>query len=622
MTTRPIADYAFLSDCRSGALVSCDGSIDWLCVPRFDSPSVFARLLDDDGGHFRVGVADVEKVSRRYLDGTLVLATTWQTATGTVTVTDALAVGAGERGHDLGRDAPHALLRHAVCDQGQVELEVEFAPRPEYGLTRPLLSAEDRGVSTRGGPDRLSLATDVPLAVGAGTAAGRVTLTAGDHASFALQWSPAWKQRQPDRWNPDAVADRLDDTVAAWQSWAGQHQGYDGPWRGLVRFSGAVLQGLTFQPTGAIVAAPTTSLPETIGGVRNWDYRYAWLRDASMTLDALWVAACPDEAGAFLDWLVGAAAVDLRNDAPIQIMYGIAGEHDLAERTLDHLGGWRDSRPVRVGNGAHGQRQLDVYGEVLDAVLRLRSHVLPLDETTRRFLIDLADAAAHEWQEPDQGIWEVRGGPRRFLHSTLMCWVALDRALQLADDLDPGDDTLTRWSSERAAIRTVIEDDGYHRGVGAFTQALGTDVLDASALRIPIVGFLSANDERVRSTIAAVEDRLSDDGGLVFRYRHNDDLPGDEGAFLLCTFWLAHAHALAGNIERARDVFETAVSVRNDVDLLAEEFSDGQLLGNFPQAFSHVGLIDAAWAIAEAERTGPTRERPAGRRLAAGDVPD
>ena len=490
-----------------------------------------------------------------------------------------------------------------------MRLEVAFAPRPEYGLTRPLLHAIDHGVATLGGPDALALTTDVALRVQGGSAIGDVELAHGDEVGFALQWSRAWED-DPPHWEPGQVRGRLDDTLAAWWSWSEQHQGYDGPWRDLVRFSGSVLQGLTFQPTGAIIAAATTSLPETIGGARNWDYRYAWLRDASMTLNALWVAACPDEARNFVTWLVGASAVDLRDDTPLQIMYGVAGEHDLAERTLDHLGGWRGSRPVRVGNGAFDQRQLDVYGEVLDAVHRLRHQLLPLDSVTQRFLIDLTDAAVRDWQQADQGIWEVRGGPRHFLHSKLMCWVAIDRALDLADHLDADDATADRWASTQTSIATAILERGFDPDVGAFTQSFDSPVLDASALRIPLVGFLPSDDHRVLSTIAAIENQLTDDSGFVYRYRHDDGLPGDEGTFLLCTFWLAQAHAMAGDIDRARQLFDHAVSVRNDVDLLAEEYGDGELLGNFPQAFSHVGLVNAAWAIAQAEHHGQSSGQP------------
>ncbi len=600
MSTVPIADYALLSDRNSAALVSMDGSVDWLAFPRFDAPSILGRLLDDTAGHLRFGAVGPARISRRYLDGGLVLETTIRTEQGVVVITDALALGAGERDHGIGQRAPHALLRHAVCESGQVELELSFAPRPEYGFTVPLLRPTETGVEVRGGPDALNLTTDVPLVVDGGVATGRIRLRAGRTAAVALQWAPPG--RVPPSWEVPEVAWHLDDSTQAWASWSANHQTYDGPWRDLVRSSGAVLQGLTFAPTGAIVAAATTSLPEVVGGSRNWDYRFSWLRDASMTLDALWVAACPDEAGQFLSWLVDAAAADLSSGRRIQIMYGIAGEHDLTERSLDHLAGWRGSRPVRIGDGAFDQRQLDVYGEVLGAVHRLRAQVLPADAITTDFLRGIADAAADQWREPDQGIWEVRGGPHRFVHSAVMCWVALDRALRMADELRAEPATRDRWVVERDAIMDEVPTRGFDPGLGAFTQSFDSDILDASALLIPIVGFLPGDDPRVRSTIDAIEARLVDERGLVHRYRADDGLAGEEGAFVICTFWLAHAHALAGQPTRAREVFEHTIRLRNDVDLLAEEFLGQEMLGNFPQAFSHIGLVNAAWAIAQAEQ--------------------
>ncbi len=599
MSDIPIADYAFLSDCNSAALVSKDGSVDWLAFPRFDAPSVLGRLLDDSAGHLRLGAVGPSRVTRRYLDGGLVLETTITTDEGVVVITDALALGEGERDHSIGQCVPHLLLRHAVCRSGDVELELSFAPRPEYGYTAPLLRPTETGIEIRGGPDVLTLTTDLPVIVDGGNATGRVRLHAGQTAAVALQWAPPGQL--PHRLNTSDVAPLLEDTKQAWSSWSSQHQTYDGPWRDLVRTSGVVLQGLSFAPTGAIVAAATTSLPEVVGGSRNWDYRYSWLRDASMTLDALWVAACPDESGQFLSWLVDAAAADLNSGRPIQIMYSIAGEHDLTERTLEHLSGWRGSRPVRIGNGAFDQRQLDVYGEVLGAVHRLRAQVFPTDLVTTDFLRGIADAAANEWREPDQGIWEVRGGPRRFVHSAVMCWVALDRALELADDLGAEASTRAHWERERDAIMKEVLTRGFNPELGAFTQSFDSDTLDASALLIPIVGFLPGDDPRVRSTIDAVEENLVNEHGLVHRYRVDDGLIGEEGAFVICTFWLAHAHALAGHTARAREVFEGTIRLRNDVNLLAEEYLDGEMLGNFPQAFSHIGLVNAAWAISQAE---------------------
>jgi GH15 family glucan-1,4-alpha-glucosidase len=366
-----------------------------------------------------------------------------------------------------------------------------------------------------------------------------------------------------------------------------------------------VLQALTFHPSGAIVAAPTTSLPEGVGGERNWDYRYSWVRDASFTMEALWVAACPDEANDFFAFMTTAAASCVGPERALQIMFGVGGEHDLSERTLGHLRGWRDSRPVRVGNGAWQQTQIDVYGELLGAAYRLRDQFGTLDEDTRRFLVALADTAASAWRGRDQGIWEVRGEPQHFLYSKVMCWVALDRAIALADAIG-AEAKVGEWKRSRDEIWETVIRDGWSESAGAFTQYFGSDALDASNLMLPIVGFLPANDPRMLATIDAIAERLTDERGLVYRYRTSegvDGLAGEEGTFLLCTFWLAQALAMSDQVERARAVFEAAAGFVNDVGLLAEEVDPetGELLGNFPQAFSHIGLVNAAWAIAEAE---------------------
>lgn len=369
-----------------------------------------------------------------------------------------------------------------------------------------------------------------------------------------------------------------------------------------VNFAGVVLQGLTFKPSAAIVAAATTSLPESRGGERNWDYRYTWVRDASMTLDALWVAACPDEAYEFLAWLVGAASGGLHDGRSLQIMYGVGGEHDLTERALPHLDGWCGARPVRVGNGAWDQTQLDVYGELLAAVHRLQDQIGELDPPTRRFLIEVADAAAARWTEAGHGIWEMRGEPQHFLHSALMCWVALDRAVQLAETLE-ATNRVASWATTRDEIADAICTRGYSERLGAFTQTLEGDGLDASALMIPIVGLLPGTDPRVISTIEVLGRELCDGSGLFSRYRGDDGLAGTEGAFVFCTFWLAHAQALAGDVAAARGTFQRALCCANDLGLLSEEFDSaaGEQLGNLPQAFSHIGLVNAAWAISQAE---------------------
>jgi alpha,alpha-trehalase len=605
MDSLPIGEYALLSDCHSAALVSRDGSVDWLCFPRFDGPSVFCRLLDPAGGHFAIRPAGEFQVSRRYLDQTLVLETTFTTADGTAVLTDALAVGRNERGHHLGTHSPGTLLRSLACTRGEIQAEVRYTPRPEYGLIHPILVPVPGGLAARGGASRLFLSASVSFDVADATATARVGLAAGQAAVFALEHGDmAGPPLAP--WTAEEITGRLDDTMAGWRSWSALHQNYEGPWRELVRHSGRVLQGMTFAPTGAIVAAPTTSLPETVGGERNWDYRYTWVRDASLTMEALWVAACPDEANKFFAFLADAAASGLERGADLQIMFGVGGERDLSERELPHLAGWRGSRPVRVGNGAWLQRQLDVYGELLAAAQRLVDQLGELDPVTRRFLAAAADTAAARWRQKDQGIWEIRGEPRDFLYSKLMCWVAVDRAIALASHLG-AEDRIADWEAARDEIRAAILTRGWNERAGAFTQAFGSEDLDASSLMLTITGFLPGDDPRMKATIDTIARRLTDERGLVYRYLAHDGLAGEEGTFLLCTFWLAQAQALAGDVEAATVTFERAVAAINDVGLLAEEVDsrDGEMIGNFPQAFSHVGLVNAAWAITQAQqRTG------------------
>lgn len=596
MSNVPIADHALLSDCHSAALVTTAGSVDWLSFPRYDSPSVFGRLLDDAAGHWSIRPVGEHRVKRRYLDRTLVLETEFRAATGTVRVTDAMALGAGNRGHGLGVGSPHLLIRSVTGVEGSVEVEVTYRPRPEYGILTPLLAHVDGGVTARGGAEWLVLTTPVHLDLAGSAAGARVNVEAGQTLTFALHRSTL-EEHPAHVWSQADLAARLADTVEGWRSWSELHQTYDGPWRDLVRHSGRVLQALTFRPSGAVVAAATTSLPERMGGERNWDYRYAWVRDASFTMEALWVAACPDEAGDFFAFMTTAAAAAIGPATPLQIMFGVGGEHDLTERELPHLSGWRGSRPVRVGNGAWRQQQIDVYGELLAAAHRLSADLTTMDDDVRAFLVALADAAAERWPEPDQGIWEVRGEPRHFVYSKVMCWVALDRAVRLAPLLkvtDPG-----RWEAERDKIHATVLREGFDAAAGVFTQSFGSAELDASLLMLPIVGFLPGDDPRMLATIEAIAERLTDERGLVYRYRADDGLAGDEGTFLLCTFWLAQALALAGRTGRARDVFELAAGFVNDVGLLAEEIDPGtgEMLGNFPQAFSHIGLVNAAWAI-------------------------
>jgi len=601
VSNTPIADHALLSDCHSAALVDRGGSVEWWCAPRFDSPSVFGRILDKGAGHFSVGVSGGLETERRYLDGTLTLETTIRSEGGELVLVDALAMAYGVRGHDLGKRSPHRLLRSARCSAGQVDLEIEFVPRSEYGLTIPALSHVEGGIVAEGGPVALVLSTTVSLDIAPGSATGTISLEAGEEVWFAVEYGSSW-EALPEVISADRIGVMLEDTNEAWRSWNGDHQRYEGAFAHEVDLSGRVLQGLTFVPTGAIVAAPTTSLPETIGGHRNWDYRYSWVRDASFTLNALWVAACPDEERDYFNFLTTAASSVIHRDQ-LQIMFGIGGERDLTERELSWLEGWSDSRPVRVGNGAWDQRQNDVYGEVLAAAHLLRDRLQWDDAGLRLLLTTLADLAAKVWTEPDQGIWEMRDAPRHHLYSKLMCWVALDRAIDMADQLG-AEDHLMIWDSARGEIREAILTQGWNEAAGAFTQSFGSTALDASALILPIVGFLPGTDPLVLGTIDAIERGLMDGSGLVLRYRTADGLEGEEGGFLLCTFWLAQAFALAGRVERAREVCAHAVSFANDLGLLSEEvdLETGDLIGNFPQAFSHVGLINTAWAIDHAER--------------------
>jgi GH15 family glucan-1,4-alpha-glucosidase len=604
MSSTPIADHAFLSDRHSCALVDRAGSVEWLCFPRFDGPSVFARLLDEDAGHWQVQPDGEWTASHRYAGRSLALETTFRTAGGELVLTDALGLGPDNSGHRLGTDVPHVLVRRLSCTSGSVDVLVDYRPRPEYGLITPLLGHVDGGVTARGGAEWLVLTLPGEVELGRSRATARMHLEAGDVVHLGLQRSTLGDAVSAHVWTQADLADLLDRTLADWESWCELHQSYQGPWQDLVHLSGRVLFGLSYQPSGAIVAAGTTSLPEGVGGERNWDYRYSWVRDASLTMEALWVAACPDEAQDFFSFMTTAGAGGIGPDTSLQIMFGVGGEHELSERLLGHLRGWRDSRPVRVGNGAWNQRQVDVYGELLGAAVRLTDQLPSIDEDTRWFLTACADTAAVRWRDRDQGIWEVRGEPQHFLYSKVMCWVALDRAIAIADHLQ-AQDRVDTWKAVRNEIADAVLTQGWSDEAGAFTQYFGSTALDASNLMLPIVGFLPADDPRMLATIDAIAARLTDERGLVYRYRAEegvDGLAGEEGTFLMCTFWLAQALAMSGQVDRARQVFERAAAFVSDLGLLAEEVDpgSGELLGNYPQAFSHIGLVNAAWAIDQA----------------------
>jgi alpha,alpha-trehalase len=601
--SQPVANYGLLADCNSAALVDRDGSIDWLCLPRYDSDAVFARLLDPDAGHWSIRPTAPYRAERRYLPGTLVVETTFTTDTGQVRLTDAMAFAEGQRGHDLGYDAPHELIRSVEGVAGEVEFELELAPRPQYGLIKPLVRLEDGGARTFGA-GRLSVRSAVPLELEDATMRATFTAGEGDRLGFSMRWAPPESREAPTPTLSDAVADRIADTAEAWRSWEAEHDIYEGPHRELVRMSSRVLKGLTYRPTGAIVAAPTTSLPETVGGERNWDYRFSWIRDSSLTIEALYIGSCPDEAEEFVSFMTSSAG-GRAGEGSLQIMYGIGGEHDLSERVLPHLRGWRDSRPVRVGNGAWDQVQLDVYGELLNSLWLYREKLGDLHPEIQAFVADLADTAARRWMETDSGMWEMRGEPRHHLSSKVLCWTALDRAVKLAPQL--GEHAKTEaWEAARDEIRAAVLERGWSQEKQAFAQSFDSDELDAAQLLMPILGFLPADDEGMRSTIEAIANELTEDG-LVLRYRNDeglnaDGLTGEEGTFTICSFWLVSCLAKAGELERAEALFDQLAGYANDLGLLAEEIdtANGEQLGNFPQAFSHIGLITAAWEIDKA----------------------
>jgi GH15 family glucan-1,4-alpha-glucosidase len=603
VSSQPIANYGLLADCNSAALVDTNGSVDWLCLPRYDSDAVFARLLDPDAGHWWIRPTGSYRTARRYLPGTLIIETVFTTETGELRLTDAMAFAEGQRGHDVGHYAPHELLRSLEGVSGEVEMQLELAPRPQYGLIRPLIRLEDGGARTFGA-GRLHIRSAVPLELEDATLRAAFTIAEGDRLGFSVRWAPPEAQESPQPTEVEDVAARIADTAEGWRSWEAEHDIYEGRYHDLVQMSSRVLKGLTYRPTGAIVAAPTTSLPETVGGERNWDYRFSWIRDSSLTIEALHIGTCSEEAEEFLSFMTSSAG-GRAGEGSLQIMYGIGGEHDLSERELPHLRGWRDSSPVRVGNGAWDQVQLDVYGELLNAIWMYREMFGELHPEIQSFVADLADTAARRWMEKDAGMWEMRGEPRHHLSSKVLCWAALDRAVKLAPQLGEYA-RAEEWEAARDEVRAAILERGWSEEKSAFTQSFDSDVLDAAQLIMPMTGFLPASDERMRSTIEAIASELTEDG-LVLRYRNEegmnaDGLTGEEGTFVICSFWLVSCLAHAGELERAEALFDELAGYANDLGLLAEEIdpASGQQLGNFPQAFSHIGLIIAAWAIDQA----------------------
>jgi GH15 family glucan-1,4-alpha-glucosidase len=592
-----IEDYALIGDCETSALVGRDGSIDWLCLPRVDSPACFAALLGTpEHGRWLIGPAgEVRTVRRRYRPGTLILETEFEVDGGAAVLID---------GMPLRTDAPD-VFRIVEGRRGEVRMRMELVIRFAYGSLVPWVRRTQDGLTAVGGSNMVRLQTPVPLRGEDFRTVAEFTVRAGERVPFTLLWHPA---HRPEPSVPDPE-ESLALTEAWWREWSGQCQ-YEGPYRDAVVRSLVTLKALTYRPTGGLVAAPTTSLPEQPGGVRNWDYRFCWLRDATFTLYALMIGGYTDEARAWREWLVRAVA---GKPSQAQMVYSVAGDRLLPEWELPWLPGFQGSAPVRVGNAAWSQFQLDVYGEVMDALHCARHLGLKHDEDAWRVQRALTDYVESAWREPDEGIWEVRGGRRHFTHSKVMAWVALDRAVKAVERFGlPGD--VARWRGVRAAIHEDVCRNGFDRSLNAFVQCYGLQELDASLLMIPLVGFLPPSDPRVRGTLRAIEAHLTTDG-FVARYRSDskvDGLPPGEGAFLACTFWLADNLALQERWDEARRLFDRLLAIRNDVGLLAEEYDPrtGRHLGNFPQALSHMALINTAENLAR--RRGPARQRMAG----------
>ncbi|HET8743154.1 MAG TPA: glycoside hydrolase family 15 protein [Gaiella sp.] len=605
----PIADYAFLSDCHTGALVAPDGSVDWLCVPRFDSPSIFTTLLDRQAGSFRFGPFAIDHpTARRYEPGTNVVETTWKTPSGWVVVREALTIGPTDHEDRItphtrppaDDDADHVLVRTVKCLEGSVQVELVCEPVFDYGRVAAewsLVDGSRHAADATGAGTTVRLYTDLSLGIENGRIRARHVLREGESAFCAISWGE--ELAGPESFE-DAEA-RIEATARFWRAWLGGARIPDHRLRDPIQRSALAIKGLTYMPTGSTVAALTTSLPETPGGERNWDYRYTWMRDTTFTLQALHYLNLQWEADEFMQFV---ADLEENEDGSLQIMYGIDGRRDLTESTLDELSGYVGARPVRIGNGAFDQRQNDVYGAVLDSILlhtrrsnRLPRSLWPIVQTQ-------AACATEVWRNPDQGIWEARGAPQHYVSSKLMCWVALDRASKLA--AIRGDAELqATWAATAAEIKEDILEHGL-REDGALRQHYATDALDASTLLAGLFGFLPGTDERLRASVLAIAEELTENG-FVLRYRTDetdDGLSGEEGTFLICSFWLVSALAIIGEAQRARDLMERLLRIASPLGLYAEEFDvkTGRHLGNFPQAFSHLALIQAGARIIVDER--------------------
>jgi GH15 family glucan-1,4-alpha-glucosidase len=600
VTSGGIGDHALIGDCHSAALVSREGSVDWVCFPRFDSPSTFCAILDEErGGSFDVSPEGVTGITRRYVDGTNVLQTTFVCEQGTLELTDCMPVstsGNGRNPRDL--RAHHAILRRLRCTEGEVDVRVSIAPRFDYGSFVPhfRLTSEESAEAV-GGADALHITATRLLDEERERIKARWHLRSGEDVFIEAAWGPSHVLRPADdRPSASELASHLDDTIEYWKAWSDRCV-IDVADEASVRRSALALKALTYAPTGAVIAAPTTSLPEEIGGERNWDYRYTWIRDGTLTLISLFSLGIREEAEAFKFWMERTSAGRCED---LQIMYGITGERRLPELELTHLSGHRDSRPVRIGNGAATQRQLDCYGQLVQSAYLFGKAGGRITPDNWNFLAEIADTVSRVWRDPDQGIWEIRDEPRHFVHSKLNCWVALDRAVKLAQSRKLPSDTAT-WASARDELHDYLLSDAKARGW--FSQAVGADAADASALLVPAMGFLPTTDPLVQGTIDQVRSQLGH-RSLVHRYVADDGLSGGEGAFLLCSYWLLDCLTFYGRIPEAEQVLSDLEGYNNDVGLWAEEVDErtGEALGNFPQAFTHMAHITSCLHLEAARR--------------------
>jgi GH15 family glucan-1,4-alpha-glucosidase len=594
----PIEHYAIIGDCRSAALVSRDGSLDWLCLPRFDSPSIFAAILDaENGGSFQVQPIGGFSTERRYLANTNVLETVFRTPTGACVLRDLMPVSS-EEDKRANLTTEHEVLRELEGLEGEVEVEIFYDPRPDYGRLRPVLKRRGVfGLQCEVDGATLTLRSELPLQVSGDdrSARGASKIRSGEHKYLSLTYSTEAPAVVP--LLGEAARGRIDRTVRWWWDWASRCA-YEGPYREAVVRSALTLKLMTYAPSGALVAAPTTSLPEWLGGVRNWDYRYCWLRDASFTSRALFGLGYREEAEAFLGWLLHATRLTWPE---LQVLYDVFGEANVPERELSWLEGYASSRPVRIGNDAQGQLQLDVYGEVIDAAAQFLDRGGRFDRDTSRMLEGLGRTVCGRWREPDEGIWEGRSGRFHHTHSKTLCWVALDRLIKMheAGHLEV---SVELFRTIRDEIRRDIEAHGYNGQIGSYTRTLDGEEMDASLLTLPHYGYIEGKHPRMRSTCASIHEKLASDR-LIYRYESDTDdgLPPGEGAFGICSFWAVECVARGGDVEGAKRAFDRVLSHANDVGLFAEEIDPetGAALGNFPQAFTHIGLINAALTLAE-----------------------